>query len=326
MNKLNNALANALAMTDQGPTMSNPPAVSVIIPSYNRGYCIAACLRSVLEQGFSDFEIIVVDDASGDDTQAQVAAVADARIRYLAHPTNRGGAVARNTGINVARGEFIAFLDSDDSWLPGKLEKQISALRELGPDWGLSYTWLACVDDDGNETLRIHPDIDGRCFEEMLVSNFIGSFSNVVVRKALLVDVGALDESFRSCQDWDLFIRLARRTSVHCLREYAVRYLQSVSDQFRISTNPLSVVQGHRRILKKYAADYANLPRPYRRRAWRFFMSIFAAAGSVGDAIASGAMRLRCAPAPGDVFDAAHLTLRASRKYLRRKMHAWQHG
>lgn len=298
------------------------PVVSVIIPSYNRGYCIAQCLRSVLDQTFADFEIIVVDDASSDDTRAQVSSISDSRIHYLAHDSNQGGAVARNTGIRIAQGEFVAFLDSDDHWQSDKLEKQIAALRQQGPDCGLSYTWISCVDDDGAETLRINPEIDGACFEEMLVSNFIGSFSNIVVRKSLLVEVGALDESFRSCQDWDLFIRLTRHASVHCLREYAVRYLLSVSDKNRISTNPRSVVQGHRRILKKYARDYAALPRPYQRRAFRFFMSVFANAGSVSDAVASGSKRLRCGMSLLDLKDSAHLMLRASRRFLMMKMHA----
>ena len=306
----------------EGLRMLAAPVVSIIVPSYNRGYCIAQCLRSALDQTFTDFEIIVVDDASSDDTRAQVASISDSRIHYLAHDSNRGGAVARNTGIRAAQGEFVAFLDSDDHWLPDKLEKQIAALRRLGPESGLSYTWLSCVDDAGTETLRVNPEIEGECFDEMLVTNFIGTFSNIVVRKSLLVEVGALDESFRSCQDWDLFIRLTRHASVHCLREYAVCYLISASDKVRISTNPRSVIQGHRRILKKYAHDYAALLRPHRRRAFRFFMSIFADAGSVADATASGLQRLRCGTSLADLKDSAHLMLRASRRFLMMKMRA----
>ncbi len=314
--------ADLAGIAGETPLMPAIPAVSVIIPSYNRGYCIAQGLRSVLDQSFTDFEIIVVDDASSDDTQAQVASIGDPRIRYVAHEANRGGAVARNTGIRIAHGEFVAFLDSDDYWQPDKLAKQIRALRRLGPKWGLSYTWLSCVDDDGKETLRINPEIEGRCFHEMLASNFIGSFSNIVVRRDLLIEVGLLDESFRSCQDWDLFIRLSGRASVHCLREYAVNYLQSASDKVRISTNPRSVIQGHRRIQEKYAIDYAILPLPYRRRAYGVFMRIFADAGSVPDAVASGMKRLRCGTSLGELKDSAHLMLRASRRFLMMKMHA----
>lgn len=300
------------------------PLVSVVIPSYNRGYCIKACIDSVLAQTLGDFEIIVVDDASSDDTVAQVAAMADPRIAYVALASNQGGAVARNTGIRRARGEFIAFLDSDDLWLPDKLAKQVDGLRRLGPGCGLSYTWLACVDDDGAETLRIHPDIDGDCFEQMLVSNFIGSFSNLVVRRDLLVEAGGLDEAFRSCQDWDLFIRLCRHSSVHCQREYLVRYLQSVTDKVRISTNPRSVIQGHRRILAKFEADYAALPAPVRRRAYGFFMSLFAASGSIADAAAMGARRLRSGAGPAELGQCARLLLRATRRKLAQTLAARQ--
>jgi glycosyltransferase involved in cell wall biosynthesis len=292
------------------------PLVSVVIPTYNRGYCVAACIDSVLAQTLGDFEIIVVDDASNDDTGARVAAIGDPRITYAALSSNGGGAVARNTGIRRARGEFVAFLDSDDLWLPDKLAKQIDGLRAFGPRCGLSYTWLACVDDHGAETLRIHPDIDGFCFEQMLVSNFIGSFSNLVVRRDLLVAAGGLDEAFRSCQDWDLFIRLCRHSSVHCQREYLVRYLQSVTDKVRISTNPRSVIQGHRRILAKFRADYAALPAPARRRAFGCFMALFAASGAFADACAMGAARLRSGAGPAELGQCARLLLRAARRKL----------
>lgn len=299
-----------------GPIEAGAPLVSVIIPSYNRGYCIGACIESVLAQTLGDFEIIVVDDASSDDTRDRVAAIPDPRVSYLALAANQGGAVARNTGIRRARGEFVAFLDSDDLWLPDKLARQVEGLRRLGPGCGLSYTWLCCVDDDGVETLRIHPEIDGDCFQQMLVSNFIGSFSNLVVRKALLVEAGGLDEAFRSCQDWDLFIRLCRHSSVHCERAYLVRYLQSVTDKVRISTNPRSVVQGHRRILAKFGPDYAALAAPVRRRAYGVFMSLFASSGSVADAFAMGGRRLRSGAGPAELGQCARLLLRAARRRL----------
>jgi len=319
-----NVTENSAGIAGNEPRAPINPVVSVIVPSYNRGYCIAQCLRSILNQTFADFEIIVVDDASSDDTRAQVLSIPDSRIRYLAHDANRGGAVARNSGIRIASGEFIAFLDSDDHWQPDKLAKQVESLRRLGMQCGLSYTWLSCVDDVGTETLRVNPEIEGECFEEMLVSNFIGTFSNIVVRKSLLIEVGALDEAFRSCQDWDLFIRLTRHASVHCLREYAVSYLLSVSDKNRISTNPRSVIQGHRRILNKYAVDYSALPLPARRRALRFFMRIFADTGSVRDTLAMGLKRLHCGFSLGDLENSVHLMLRASRRFLTMKMHAFR--
>lgn len=313
--------------TTAGTQAGNPaPLVSVVIPTYNRGHCIAACLDSVLAQTVGDFEIIVVDDFSSDDTAARVAAFTDPRVTYVAQPSNQGGAAARNVGIRRARGEYVAFLDSDDLWLPAKLEKQIAGMRRAGPKCGLSYTWLQCVDDDGNETMRINPDVDGDCFERILVSNFIGSFSNLMVRRDLLLEEGGLDENFRSCQDWDLLIRLCRRASVHCERDYLVLYLQSVTDKVRISTNPRSVVQGHRRILAKFSAEYAALPAPVRRQAYEVFMALFAHSGSIGDALSMGWKRAGSGAGPAELGRCAHLIARASRRQLAQRMAARQHA
>jgi len=302
--------------------MSATPLVSVVIPTYNRGHCIGACIDSVLAQTLGDLEIIIVDDCSSDDTAARVAAYTDARISYQVQSSNQGGAAARNAGIRRARGEFVAFLDSDDLWLPAKLEKQIDGMRQAGPDCGLSYTWLQCIDDAGRHTMRIDPDVDGDCFERILVSNFIGSFSNLVVRRDLLVQEGGLDEQFRSCQDWDLLIRLCRRARVHCQREYLTLYLQSVTDTVRISTNPRSVVQGHRRILAKFAADYAALPAPVRRQAYAVFMALFAHSGSVGDALNMGWKRAGSGAGPAELGQCAHLIARASRRKFNQQLAA----
>jgi glycosyltransferase involved in cell wall biosynthesis len=298
----------------------NAALVSVVIPTFNRGHCITACINSVLAQTMDDFEILVIDDFSNDDTAARVAAFADPRVSYLPQTSNRGGAVARNVGIRRARGEFVAFLDSDDLWLPEKLERQIDGMRAAGSKCGLSYTWLRCVDDNGAQAMRIHPDIDGDCFERILVSNFIGSFSNLVVRRALLVEEGGLDEDFRSCQDWDLLIRLCRHARVHCQREYLVLYLQSITDKVRISTNPRSVVQGHRRILTKYRAEYACLPAPARRRAYEVFMALFAGCGSVGDALSVGVKRFDSGAGLAELGRCVHLIARALRRKLTQQL------
>lgn len=100
--------------------------VSVVIPTYNRAHVLNRAIRSVLGQTYQHFEIIVVDDGSTDNTEQVVKAIADDRVRYIRHETNKGtAAAARNTGIRQACGEFIGFVDSDDEWLPGKLQKQV---------------------------------------------------------------------------------------------------------------------------------------------------------------------------------------------------------
>lgn len=106
------------------------PRVSVVIPTYNRGHCILNAIDSVLEQSFDDLEIVVVDDCSTDNTKEVLQALSDPRVRYLRHANNRKGSAARNTGIQAAKGELIAFLDSDDIWLPGKLDKQVNEFEQ----------------------------------------------------------------------------------------------------------------------------------------------------------------------------------------------------
>jgi len=104
----------------------NSPRVSVIIPTYNRAQMLVECLESVISQTFTDYEVIVIDDGSTDDTGELVKPYLD-RIEYIKHE-NKGNAAARNSGLDIARGELIAFLDSDDLWLPGKLEREVDYL------------------------------------------------------------------------------------------------------------------------------------------------------------------------------------------------------
>lgn len=124
-----------------------PGLVSVIIPSFNRGYTITSAIDSVLAQTYRPLEIIVIDDGSTDDTRAVVAQYGDS-VRYI-HQSNTGCPGARNTGLGVARGEFIALLDSDDRWFPWKLELQIAFLRRH-PDVGMVWTDMTAIDDNGN--------------------------------------------------------------------------------------------------------------------------------------------------------------------------------
>jgi len=120
---------------------AQPPKVSVVVPAYNRERLILHALNSVLAQTFADFEILAVDDGSTDGTIQAIQSCTDPRIRCLRHEKNRGAAAARNTGIQAARGEYVAFLDSDDEWLPHKLERQTAALDACGAEIGGNSTW-----------------------------------------------------------------------------------------------------------------------------------------------------------------------------------------
>lgn len=198
--------------------------VSVVIPAYNAAAWIAETLDSVLAQQCADLEVIVVDDGSTDETAAVVACYP--QVRYLCKP-NGGQASARNAGIRAACGEYIAFVDADDLWLPEKLRLQLALLRQSGRHWvycdGYGF-------DDRTGRVRFRFDkrsrlYEGDVLERIFVSNFIES-PTPVVRRTVFDEVGYFDESalLRKREDWDMWIRIAARYPVALVRLPLVRY------------------------------------------------------------------------------------------------------
>jgi glycosyltransferase involved in cell wall biosynthesis len=134
--------------------MDLKPTVSVIIPTYNRAHLIGRAIQSVLKQTYQDFEVIVVDDGSIDNTEEVVKKIQENRVYYYKHDKNKGGSAARNTGISLAKGEYIAFQDSDDEWLPEKLEKQIGVFNNQTKNVGVVYTGFYRIEGN-NKTYTI---------------------------------------------------------------------------------------------------------------------------------------------------------------------------
>ncbi|MCR4418630.1 MAG: glycosyltransferase [Clostridia bacterium] len=234
-----------------------PPTVSVIIPTYNRAHLVGRAIKSVLNQTYQDFEIIVVDDASRDNTEEVVRSFNDPRIRYLRHEHNLGGSAARNTGIRAARGEFIAFLDSDDEWLPEKLAYQLAVFSE-DHDCGAVYTELVWVSDDGPARRVGTRAPEGNILKQLLGSNVVGTTSSVVIRRECLERVGLFDETLPSCQDWDLWIRIAR---LYRFRKVSIPLVRYYWHRAQISTDEAAVVRGHAAILAKYGREIRLLGR-----------------------------------------------------------------
>jgi len=182
--------------------------ISVIIPSYNAAGYIKSAIESVLKQSHEDFEIIVIDDASTDDTARIVKSYSgDARMAYKKIP--RGGTSrAKNIGIDMSKGNLIAFLDSDDIFLPGKLEKQAEFLTK-NSRYGLCYTDEVFFSDNSRgETGSANFHFSGDVFYYLKRSNFI-SLPTVMIRKNIL-GATPFDEGLKGHEDWDLFLRLAR--------------------------------------------------------------------------------------------------------------------
>jgi tetratricopeptide (TPR) repeat protein len=197
--------------------------VSVIIPAYNRADYLVQAMQSVLNQSFSPFEVIVVDDGSTDDT-AEVVRAFESRARYLRHDDNRGVAAARNSGLSAARGEVIAWLDADDLWEPDCLATVIPMLRA---DEGLDgvYTGLMRIDADGTllpqVSLAVVPPAD---LYSALVEDCFIQTSTFVARKRCFDRVGEFDTRFRICEDYDMFLRLAKAFTIVGVPEPLVRY------------------------------------------------------------------------------------------------------
>lgn len=202
-----------------------PPRVSVVIPAFNRGDLLIEALESVLAQSYRDYEIIVVDDGSTDQTARLIEPYLD-RLTYLWQP-NQGVAHARNTGILKARGELICFLDSDDLWTPGKISSQVRFADEH-PNYGLVAAEIAAFDAQGDYAHRAKASLyrirNGFVLEHLLFSNWIQT-STVMVRRECLEKVGLFDEDVGQFgEDWLLWMRVAAEFPVYFLPEPLVRY------------------------------------------------------------------------------------------------------
>lgn len=195
------------------------PSVSVVIPAYNRAASIRAAVDSVLRQTHADFELLVVDDGSTDGTLEALAGVRDPRLRLLSNPRNMGASAARNTGIRHARGTWVAFQDSDDEWLPEKLDRQMARIAAIGPDCVAAYCGMAVVGEadqsSGQRTrLRYVPDpsiaeVEGDVLPSLLHKS-LASTQTLVARRDCLEACGGFDETMPALIDWECAIRLAK--------------------------------------------------------------------------------------------------------------------
>jgi len=188
------------------------PLVSVVIPTYNRAGVLYYALHSVMNQTLQNFEVFVVDDASDDATPELIEYFDDPRIHYIRFATNRKAAAARNAGMSEARGKYIAFLDSDDEWLPEKLEKQVACLESLSDEWGCCYTGAFVNKVGGLTRHRIYrPRRSGALVRDLLKGNFVIWTPTFMFRRSCLEDIGLMDERLVRSQDVDFYIRLLSR-------------------------------------------------------------------------------------------------------------------
>ncbi len=232
----------------------NKPTISIIIPTYNRSQLIVRAVKSVLNQTYQDFELIVVDDASTDNTEEVVNSFDDERIRYIRHEENKGEAAARNTGIKAARGDYIAYQDSDDEWFPEKLARQIELLEHASPEVGVIYTGFWKTENHRRTYIPFSwvKQKNGDIHKELLKGNFIGS-PVVLIKKECFSEVGLFDERLRNLVDWEMWLRISKQYHFRCVDEPLVI---AHYDSDNISDNLGSLIDATELVLEKNRKEF----------------------------------------------------------------------
>lgn len=254
--------------------MEPTPFISVIIPTYNRLQHVTAALESVLAQSYSSFEVIIVDDGSADGTREHIERLISSRstsaptLRYL-FQSNQGSSAARNRGIAEARGQWIAFLDSDDKWYPGKLEWQVRAVEAYKDSCGACITDARLVNNSGMETTSFYQTGKSYGQEIGLVENAVERLAltfdhfwvtSLLIRSDLARKIGGFDPSIQFCEDHDFNFRLSLITSFCYVNKLLVQLDRSPAPSAIRPWEKAEVrLQNKQRMLEKWLKQ-ATLP------------------------------------------------------------------
>ncbi len=239
--------------------INTPKLVSIIMPSYNRENTIARAIKSVSNQTYVDYELIIVDDGSTDNTEELIKGLNNDKIIYIKHKINRGAATARNTGLKIARGEYIAFQDSDDEWMPDKLEKQIKVMDSY-KESDVVYSDLVRIDKSGNAKDYESPAIiNGEIINRKTkdYSPVFLSLPSVIIRSYIFLEgKEVFDERLPCFIDLEFFIRLLiKGYNFYHLKESLGKYYVTEDS---ISNNRVSVTYARRAILEIYWNSIKN--------------------------------------------------------------------
>lgn len=233
---------------------------SVVIPTFNRLLKVQKAVQSVFDQTYQDFEVLVVDDGS-DDTEKTLTERFDERLRYFRGSAS-GVAAARNFAIEQARGEWIAFLDSDDWWYPTKLQRYVEAAA-AHPDVSLLYSKMDLVDADGKYILTSVIRTRENVYPAVLQGNFI-FMSTAAAKKSCFERVGLLDTALSGCEDWELFVRVSRSCSALLVDEALTAY--ELLSAGSLSTGSERWLRAHDEVIAKSLAADPGLSRRERNR------------------------------------------------------------
>lgn len=231
--------------------------ISVIIPTYNRADTILRSVNSVLNQTYKDIELLIIDDGSTDNTRELIEQIEDSRIRYIYLGTNSGASNARNVGVSHAKGTWIAFQDSDDSWKPNKLDKQMKYASEH-PEYNLIYSsYIAHLTDQDIyfPTEPLPSVMEGNMFDVLLLRNVIGAPTMLIKRDSFLQS-GGFDTTYQSLEDWEFVLRFSKNNLIGYLSEYLMDvYILDGGISSRVST----YYDSRCRMLAEYKNDILKL-------------------------------------------------------------------
>ena len=236
--------------------------VSIILPTFNRAALLRRSINSVLTQTYRDFELIVVDDGSTDNTKDIVAEIEsrDKRIRYLRLPVNLGANKARNAGIKASSGKYITFQDSDDEWFPDKLRKQVEILEALPDDVGITYCLMSRIRGLEKLPYRVRQFMpqDTDLYRKGLKYYFRGiTMQSCLFRREVFDLCGDFDENLKSMQDTEMLMRTAHKFRFHCLPETLLNYYDTPDG---ISKDPAKALDSALYIFNKYHDDIKKDP------------------------------------------------------------------
>lgn len=265
------------------------PLVSVIIPTYNSAKFLSRAIGSVLGQTYRNLELIIVDDASTDGTLAIIRGYAekDPRITYIVLEKNSGGPVAPiNRGLGVARGEFIAFLDHDDEWLPEKLQEQVAVLQSSPDTVGAAVCDIELVSNDRTKrSFRRLPDFptDEAALRVMLCADFFFNFSILCMRRDVFRAVGFLDDRFVLGADHDYYIRIVCACSIAVVHKPLLRYTEYEQSLSRSTHSIYNAIADLEFLLEKHNDLFVSHPLCLRHRLVQLSSALISV-GKTGEA------------------------------------------
>jgi glycosyltransferase involved in cell wall biosynthesis len=244
------------------------PFFTVVIPTHNRGLLLKRAVDSVINQTFHNFEVIIVDDHSTDDTSTMVKTFSDKRIQYKLNQRSKGACGARNTGIYAAKGQWVAFLDDDDVWYDDKLKYQYELISKSESSVGLICTdYVIYKGENKLKVIKNRPS--GWVRKKILYGDCIGCLSSTCVRRDILINIDGFDESFPACQDQDLWFRVAEISEFAFVPKTLVYMYQEKRE--RIGQNHKNKLYGYIMLRNKFI----NTINPNIRIKCRYESNIF---------------------------------------------------